>query len=335
MLENIKFSVMIPVYNVEKYLKECIDSVLGQDYKNFEIILVDDGSTDMSGKICDEYAEKYDSIKVVHQENQGQYAARENALTLAEGEFCIYLDSDDFWEKSLLSDVKQKIDETQCDVVIFDRREVCEKGVVEVKLDFEDGAVFENDGKYTLYRMLIEGIRLHNLWLKVFRKDIAAENYDDKIFMGTCYGEDGFKSACLIIKAKRIVYLSKCLYNYRRGVGLTGVIPPNLIEKLTYATIQMWKLFENHKIDIYESRKKAMQSYMKSNVRYIIYSYMSSPEQFKESFRRVKDEPFYINARAAAYSKLSILEKIIIRCAEKEKYLFIKIIGNAVAIFKG
>ena len=79
-------SVVIPVYNVEKYLRECLDSVVGQTYKNLQIILVDDGSTDTSGAICDEYAKKDERITVVHQENQGAGAAKNTGLELVEGE---------------------------------------------------------------------------------------------------------------------------------------------------------------------------------------------------------------------------------------------------------
>ncbi|MBP1535818.1 MAG: glycosyltransferase, partial [Ruminococcus sp.] len=82
-----KYSFVIPVYNVEKYLNECVDSILSQTYKDYEIILVDDGSKDNSGKICDEYAAKYDFIKVIHQENMGLSMARNNGVDAAEGIF--------------------------------------------------------------------------------------------------------------------------------------------------------------------------------------------------------------------------------------------------------
>ena len=91
-----KVSVIIPVYNVEKYLHRCLDSVINQTYRNIEIILVDDGSTDDSARICDEYAQKDGRIRVIHQENQGQAAARNNAMKIAEGSFIAYVDSDDF-----------------------------------------------------------------------------------------------------------------------------------------------------------------------------------------------------------------------------------------------
>ncbi len=89
-------SIIIPVYNVEKYLPECLDSVINQTYKNLEILLIDDGSPDNSGKICDEYAEKDARIKVIHKENGGVSSARNLGLDIATGEYITFIDSDDF-----------------------------------------------------------------------------------------------------------------------------------------------------------------------------------------------------------------------------------------------
>ena len=90
-------SVIIPVYNVEKYLKQCVDSVLNQKLDNVEIILVDDGSPDACPQICDQYAEKYSCIKVIHKENGGLTSARNAGIRAAEGKYIIFMDSDDWW----------------------------------------------------------------------------------------------------------------------------------------------------------------------------------------------------------------------------------------------
>ncbi|MBR3016467.1 MAG: glycosyltransferase family 2 protein [Clostridia bacterium] len=95
-------SIIVPIYKVEKYLKRCIDTILAQTYQNFELILVDDGSPDSCGAICDEYAEKDSRIRVIHQANQGQAAARNHAAKTAKGEFIVFVDSDDFVEPDCL-----------------------------------------------------------------------------------------------------------------------------------------------------------------------------------------------------------------------------------------
>ena len=95
-------SVVIPVYNAEKYLKECVDSVLAQTYSNYEILLIDDGSADNSPEICDRYAESNSKIKVIHQKNSGVAEARNNGIREAKGEYIAFLDCDDWWEKEFL-----------------------------------------------------------------------------------------------------------------------------------------------------------------------------------------------------------------------------------------
>ena len=95
-------SVIVPVYNVEKYLNRCVESIMNQTYKNLQIILIDDGSNDRSGKICDEYAEKDKRIEVIHKENAGVSAARNKGLDKAKGEWITFVDADDWIEKTFV-----------------------------------------------------------------------------------------------------------------------------------------------------------------------------------------------------------------------------------------
>ena len=97
-----EISVIVPVYKAEAFLADCIDSILSQSFSDFEIILVDDGSPDNSGRICEDYAAKYEHIHVLHQENQGQAAARNHALTHAQGQWICYVDSDDLIHPRML-----------------------------------------------------------------------------------------------------------------------------------------------------------------------------------------------------------------------------------------
>ncbi len=112
-------SVIIPVYNVEKYIYQCLDSVVGQTYSNLEIILVDDGSTDNSGCICDEYAKKDNRIKVIHKENGGLSSARNVALDIATGEYIAFVDSDDYLSLNTYEKCLEKLLETSADVCMF------------------------------------------------------------------------------------------------------------------------------------------------------------------------------------------------------------------------
>ena len=110
-------SVIVPIYNVAPYLHECIDSIINQTYKNIEVILVDDGSTDNSGKICDEYAKKDRRMVVIHQENQGVNLARTNGLNIAKGDYIGYVDGDDWIEPEMYEHLLNKILETDADFI--------------------------------------------------------------------------------------------------------------------------------------------------------------------------------------------------------------------------
>lgn len=113
-------SIVIPVYNVEKYLAECVDSVLAQTYTDWEAILVDDGATDSSGRMCDEYAKKDSRIRVIHRENGGLSAARNTGLNAARGEYVYFLDSDDYILPRTLEELQRTARREQADVVFFD-----------------------------------------------------------------------------------------------------------------------------------------------------------------------------------------------------------------------
>ena len=111
------FSIIIPVYNVEKYLSQCLDSILNQDFTDFELILVDDGSTDRSGEICDQYKSKDSRVNVIHQENSGQATARNAGTKASKGEYIIYIDSDDFIiSNDFLSELYSSINNNKVDL---------------------------------------------------------------------------------------------------------------------------------------------------------------------------------------------------------------------------
>lgn len=111
-------SVIVPIYNVDKYLRRCIDSVLNQSYSNYEVILIDDGSTDLCGDICDEYKNKFNNIKVIHQKNQGLSAARNTGIDNCSGDYLIFIDSDDYIEKHFIEYHVNVIKRYNADMVI-------------------------------------------------------------------------------------------------------------------------------------------------------------------------------------------------------------------------
>ncbi len=111
-------SAIVPVYNVEKYLYRCVDSILKQTYENFELILIDDGSPDNCSQMCDELSEKDSRIKVIHQENQGLSAARNSGIKIAKGNYLTFIDSDDWISNTMFEDLINLIKEKNADISI-------------------------------------------------------------------------------------------------------------------------------------------------------------------------------------------------------------------------
>ncbi len=113
-----KLSIIVPVYNVEQYISKCIESILSQSFTDYELILINDGSKDRSGEICDEYAEKDDRICVIHQSNKGVSATRNLALSISKGKYIAFIDSDDWIEKTMFEDMIQTAEESKCELVV-------------------------------------------------------------------------------------------------------------------------------------------------------------------------------------------------------------------------
>ncbi len=125
-----KVSIIIPVYNVKDYLKKCVNSVISQTYKDFEIILVDDGSTDDSPAICDDYAKQDNRVKVIHKQNGGQGDARNVGIDIAEGEYIIFVDSDDYISEKMLEETVTRAEKYDADMVLHDYYTVNENGEI-------------------------------------------------------------------------------------------------------------------------------------------------------------------------------------------------------------
>ena len=167
-----KVSVIIPVYNVEQYLKVCLDSILCQDFSDYEILLIDDGSKDSSPAICDEYAQKYSHVQVIHQENKGQGGARNTGIRAAKGEFLLFVDSDDSLKSGALRAVYEAAAAQDADVAVFGMDCVDEQGrVTATRTPTESGTVVLQDNSLTF-----TFFKDSYVWNKLYRRSLLAEN---------------------------------------------------------------------------------------------------------------------------------------------------------------
>jgi len=221
---KVKFSVLIPVYNTEKYLKECIQSVLNQSYKDYEIILVDDGSTDSSPQICDDYQNKYpDIIKVIHQTNSGQLISRVNAICTSNGDYCIFLDSDDLIVENALEILFQKIETHKTpDMVIYpfyyDREGKLEKS----KTISSSEHFYSEEDIRVLHELFFTGVLLNSMCTKCVKRTVLLKCTDGvRSYSSLRCSEDRLQSMWVLDNITNALYIDTALYRYRLFSGST------------------------------------------------------------------------------------------------------------------
>lgn len=218
------FSVCIPVYNTAKYLDACLSSVLRQTEQDYEIVLVDDGSTDESGAICDSYAARYPQVRVIHKENEGLMMTRRRGFREARGDYFLCLDSDDYWlSDRVLSRVREMIEKDHCDLVVFDYILGKEDPANDKRVslfDHPDGYIFEAETKKALYEKLLIGKFFNNIWIKVPARSIVDVDTDYTPWQpDICRAEDLFQAYPVLTNARRIGYIKEPFVHYRWTPG--------------------------------------------------------------------------------------------------------------------
>lgn len=228
------FSIIVPAYNVEQYLPECIESVLAQSFQDFELILVDDGSTDRTGEICDQYAGKQQksraehdknqphnpivaqnaekvNIKAIHQPNSGP-SARNAGVKVARGEYLIFLDSDDYLEPNALKVIYDNL-EPGLDLLRFQAQEVFESREV---VRYPEAGFAATSGTEA-FRQILHYHYIENIWLYAYRREFFLENRFK--YAEGCLAEDFGLTPFVIAKAERVKSISDICYNYRQRPG--------------------------------------------------------------------------------------------------------------------
>ena len=223
---NPLISIIIPVYNAEKYIRACLESVLKQDYKNLEIIIVNDGSTDGSGNICDDYAQKDSRIQVIHKRNEGVSAARNSALNIVKGEFVSFVDADDFVEVDFISELYMAMTEYHADVTICGYEKVEEiKGKYRTKkyvLDTSGIISIEDTWFHSIDSNKI-GCYLCN---KLFKKELLK---NIRLRSELTIGEDLVFWVEYLKQCNKVAYV--CNTNYKYRINQQSAMNRNVMEK--------------------------------------------------------------------------------------------------------
>lgn len=200
-------SIIVPVYNVEKYLKRCMTSILEQTYSNLEILLIDDGSPDNSGNLCDEIQSTDERIKVYHKANGGLSSARNYGLERCTGEYIFFIDSDDWIEKNAIELLVSRAEETGADLVCGSYKEAREDGNV-IRNVTQERKTFNPEEAMYAY---LNGTAIHSIvWGKLYRNTM----FSGIRFPEGCLHEDEFVTYQLIYAANQIETLPEVLYDY-------------------------------------------------------------------------------------------------------------------------
>lgn len=259
-------SVIIPIYNIENYIEECVNSVINQLYRDIEIVLVDDGSTDKSGQICDKYAQIDNRIKVVHKKNEGLVRTRKTGLQEANGNLIVYVDGDDWIEPNMIGRLYEIMLENDVDIAmcgrfedIGDTRRAVNHGIPEGKYDKQDliEKVYPN---MIVNEAFFEWGIFPGVWDKLWKRDALYE-YQMAVDERLAMGEDAACTYPALLNANSIYVLHECLYHYRQTA--TSMVKQNSdIElqrkrfNILYNSVN--KFFEKDK-DIYDLREQWLE----------------------------------------------------------------------------
>lgn len=260
MLVDDKITVIVPVYNVENYLRKCLDSIITQTYKNIEIVVVNDGSTDASGEICKEFAEMDHRITYIEQENAGLSAARDTGLNNMSGNYVTFVDSDDWIELDYVETLYKKITEYQADIAVGNYYSFNESegmfyfnilGDSYYEKVYDNVSIFEN--LYETQEM--RSFALISAWGKLYKARLFEQLRFD---MGKL-GEDGYLNQKVYLLSEKVIYLNKSLYAYRiRKGSLSNGQASGLSDTATYKEFEMKQRLLNQLLRQESSEKKAI-----------------------------------------------------------------------------
>lgn len=304
-MEKELISVIVPIYNVEKYLERCIESIIKQTYKNLEIILVDDGSNDFSGKICDKYSKKDRRIKVIHKKNEGLSEARNSGLEIARGEYIGFVDSDDYIETNMYEYLLSLLKINNADISVCGFQKVWD----DIKSRKEENTIIENNNivlksKDAIEYIVDDQILKSYAWNKLYKRSLFIDiKYPKGLKM-----EDVATTYKLIYKSKIVVIgkESKYYYTQRKGSILNS--------KKSQYYIDYFNVFYERFLFL-RSKNFEFDNLYISMINFILSLYLIKDKEVAE-FRKkkeIKKKLQYI-IEECNKKRININLKLIVRC---------------------
>lgn len=296
-------SVVVPVYNIEKYIGTCIESIINQTYDNLEIILIDDGSTDNSGLLCDNYAKIDSRIKVIHKNNGGQSSARKAGIAIAQGDYISFVDGDDWIELDMYAYLAYQIQSSNADIISTGFFKEYGNSVSILCDGMEERCYYRDSGEICKHLFFNNGISnigiLPNMVTKLFRLDIA-QKYFNQIQDDLTYGEDAACVYSCIPFVDTVQVIHKAFYHYRFRENSTVHSKNNKILK------QMGDIFE-HLLDLYKNHecydtlKKQLSAYIVLNVFRGLNYFMDIDDMVKIPLYIVPSKVYQYGEKIALY----------------------------------
>lgn len=277
------FSIIIPIYKVEQYLNECVDSILNQNFLDYEIILVDDGSPDRCPEICDKYSKIDDRIHVIHKKNGGLSSARNCGVESAQGEYIIFVDSDDYWnDNGALDTLARKIQKLKSvDILVFNNIDYsCLTGESIVCNRVYNVTLLESRSKDDVLKYVFQnGIFPGAAWVTVTRRKFLKEN--NITFIEGIKAEDIDWLLNVFLNAEKISAVNSAFYVYRkyRGGSITGTADKKSLQDILY-TLEIWIKKLNTKK--YETVKKSVLGFLCNHYMCAVLIYDNLSEEQKE-----------------------------------------------------
>lgn len=312
-IENPKISIIIPAYNIENYIGQCLESLINQTYKNIEIIVVNDGSKDNTLSIINEYAQKDKRIKVINQENQGLSESRNNAIEIIDSqtEYVMFVDGDDWVDLDMCETCVDEMKKEKPDIVWFSYVREYENNAINKGAFEEDRIIFKNkDVKEKLQRRIYGPYEselsnpekldsLSPVWGKLYKKEVV-QNHKFKSFKeigATC--EDVFFNTEVLENVKKVVYINKNFYHYRKfnPNSVTKAVDEKLFEKWKKAYFLLNKIVDEKGYD--DTYKRSLNNRFSINLIAIGLRIINGANKFSEKYKMINEilnDEVYCNA---------------------------------------
>lgn len=320
-MDKIWLSIILPVYNVEKYIGNCLDSILKQNCDGVEIILVDDGSPDGAGKICDDYKARYETMVVLHKPNMGSYQARVDGIKLASGEYLWFVDSDDWLMEDSIDKLKKLIEgSNHADMLIFS---FCCNGDINNASDvpLKEG-VYREQNINKIKESLIKNSSINSVWRKCIKRELANNNPEIVDIANYLFGEDAYLTSCFLDKAESVYVSDEVLYAYRdNSSSMTHIYNRTRYqqEKITIGKLEYFaeKWDADGRLGFREYISHQIVTEWLDNLRILLMAEMDEEERMQLVEELLCDQ-YFVNAIQIDDKKFDIWwEKWFSRCLKK------------------